>query len=231
MSEFRIAKLEALLARVLERRNEPRSVVPVTAPSAAAAAATLEPHSMHVAATTPPPPPVAVPAVSIPRQPVPGAVTSVPEAGLEELQESTHVSRSSGPALVPSAAESHARVATAARAPEADLHAPDREEERAPVSSERTVDPSLEADPDSAEAPPASTRQLATNPPPHAGSPRSSTRPPSLAPESAPRSVGNPVITRGSLPPDANAAVEYRGALPVRGPSRVGDLLDATLLL
>lgn len=224
MSEYRIAKLEALLARVLERKNEPR-VVAVVEPAVTSSVPATQLEHAHVAATTPPPPPIAVPAVSIPRQPRSGV-----DVFAEDPQEHTHVSRSSGPALVPAAAESHARIATAARSGE-DLVAPDLvEEERAPVSSERTVDPSLEADPDSAKAPPESTRQLATSPPPQAAPPRLSS-PPSIAPESAPRSVSNPVITRGSLPPDANVAVEFRGELPVVKALLVGDLLDATLLI
>lgn len=234
MSEYRIAKLESLLARVLERKHEPRAVaaVAIVEPATSSVPAT-QLERAHAAATTPPPPPVAVPAVSIPRQPVP-AVTEASHANADDIQESTHVSRSSGPALVPSAAESHARIATAPRTgPADDVHptAPDLEDERAPVSSERTVDPSYEADPDSAKAPPESTRQLATNPPPQSAPPRISAAPPSLAPESAPRSVSNPVITRGSLPPDANDAVEFRGELPVNKARVVGDLLDATLLL
>lgn len=244
MSGFRIAKLEALLARVLERRDEPRAVAALVE-LGAAAPASVQPG----AATTPPPPPVDVPAVSIPRQPALAVSPTVIEAEAPEIDEleSTHVSRASGPALVPSAAQSHSRIATAGRSTE--LEAPaELEEEAAPVSSERTVDPSFEADADSAKAPPESTRQLATNPPPQSVPPRTSTAPASfapaqmapvsvapapvsIAPESAPRSVGNPVITRGSLPPDANDAVEYRGELPVARALRVGDLLDATLLL
>ena len=38
-------------------------------------------------------------------------------------------------------------------------------------------------------------------------------------------------ITRGSLPPDANDAVEYRGELPSNHAPTVGELLDASLAL
>ena len=266
MSEFRIAKLEALLARVLERKGQPRAVVGVAEiPVAAAVTAvpvesvhpapvtqvaraesvrpepvrpvSVQPAPLHQAATTPPPPPVAVPAVSIPRQPVPPTVAdaSPPTPRPGDDFESTQISRPSGPALVPAAAQSHARISTAPRSEELDARSNELEElpddESAPVSSERTVDPSVEADTDSAKAPPESTRQLATNPPPQTVPPRISAAPPSLAPESAPRSVANPVITRGSLPPDANDAVEYRGELPVARAPSVGDLLDATLML
>lgn len=242
MSEFRIAKLEALLARVVTRAVEPR---PVAAAPAPAVAARVPPHAV---ATTPPPPPVAVPEVSIPRQPVLASVTEAPAAGVDDFQESTYVSRSSevappaasaGPALVPHPAESHARIATAPRADDESRFVDERpadvgfaehaDDERAPVSSERTVDPSLEADSDSATAPPESTRQLATSPP--SAQARAASVRPSVMPDSAPRSVGTPVITRGSLPPDANDAVEFRGELPARPAPTVGDLLDATLLL
>lgn len=236
MSAYRMAKLEALLARVLERKDAPR-VSPIAAaplaltPVTAAPDASVAPES-H-AATTPPPPPVAVPAVSVPRQPVLTTVSSVDD----DAQESTYVSRASGPALVPSAAESHARITTAARSGEVDVVSPEIEEEPAPVSSERTVDPSLEADPDSAQAPPESTRQLATSPPPqttpptHGSTAPASLVPASVAPASAPRSVGGPVITRGSLPPDAHVAVEFSGDVVATKSRLVGDLLDATLLL
>lgn len=241
MSEFRIAKLEALLARVLERSTQARAVVvappaPVVAASASVVTPAVEqPFITHGAVTTPPPPPVAVPEVSIPRQPMLASIAEAPASGNDELQENTHVSRTSGPALVqdatpsatPSAAQSHARIATAPRAADADVSFDDGDEP-APVSSERTVDPSLEADTDSAAitAPPESTRQLATTPP----SAQSHTSiHPSVMPASAPRSVGEPLVTRGSLPPDASDAVEFRGELPKSAASTVGDLLDATL--
>ncbi len=246
MSEFRIAKLEALLARVLERSTQARPAVvapavaaPAPAPAVAAQAPVAtppvqQPFITHGAVTTPPPPPVAVPEVSIPRQPVLASIAEAPASGSDEIQENTHVSRMSGPALVqsgtpsatPSAAQSHARIATAPRADDADLSF-DESDEPAPVSSERTVDPSVEADTDSAAitAPPESTRQLATSPP---SAKHASVRP-SVLPDSAPRSVGEPLVTRGSLPPDANDAIEFRGELPKSPASTVGALLDATL--
>lgn len=218
MSDLRIAKLGALLARVVTRAAEPRAAV-----LAVAAAPAVAPVPQHAVATTPPPPPIVVPEVSIPRQPVFAAVTEVPAAGAfsaDELQERTHVSRSSGPELVPHAAESHSRIATAPRAEDHASFA-ERAEEAAPVSSERTVDPSVEADTDLTAAPPESTRQLATNPP------SAQARSASVRPSTAP----SPVVTRGSLPPDANDAVEFRGELPLQHAPTVGELLDATFLL
>lgn len=259
MSAARVAKLEALLARVIDRRGQPRLHAVASEP-----AVLLAP--VHTAATTPPPPPVAVPEVSIPRQPLPS----------DELQETSHVARVSGPELIPSAAQSHARIATAARG---NVNEEPELEEHAPVSSARTIDPSIEADTDSqrAPAPPESTRQLATNPPtalasPESGPvasvpPRAPTVPPvsadlraptvppvsaapfesvppgpatspapsvapaaSVAPESiAPRS--GPVVTRGTLPPTAEQMIEFEGEPPSLQARTVGDLLDATFSL
>lgn len=235
MSAARIAKLETLLERVITRRDEPRAPAlqaitqaPVAQPVAqapvAVAAAPVTQAPVAVA-TTPPPPPIAVPEVSVPRQPI---VT-------EDFQESTRVSAES----VPLATESHARIADASREIE-EINLEEIEAE--PISSARAIDPSLEVDaelePDA--APPQSTRQLTSPPPqtvtePPSGPvastpPRAPTMPPASAkPASAPRSA--PVVTRGTLPPTAEQMIEFDGAPASTKTLTVGELLDATLSL